>query len=170
MDEVERLIEAFGAHGRLDHSMWKLDVLMDLGLCDDPRVVAFYGAVISDEEQPADVRSDALRRLREASITPCDRVMATDATLQALAPQADPQLRLHAALVLGDYVEIPVALDALGTLAADASESIELRYNAFTSLQRAGPTATCLAMLRALADDETLGQSAHALLVSWGEA
>lgn len=170
MDEIERLIAKFGALGRLDHSIWKLDVLMDLGLHDDPRVMAFYGAVVADAEEPADVRSDALRRLREAPLTPAERTAAVDASLRALAPDADLQLRLHAALVLADFVDLPTALAALGALAADSREPIELRYNAFTSLQRAGPTPACLAILRSLATDETLGQSAQALLTSWGTA
>jgi hypothetical protein len=170
MDEVQRLIAAFGAHGKLDHAVWKLDVLMDLGLFEDARVVAFFGAVVSDPQEPADVRSDALRRLREAPLSPAERLMAAEATLRALAPDADLQLRLHAALVLGDFVDLPAALGALARLAANTCEPIELRYNAFTSVQRAGPTSACLAILRELSEDETLGQSARALLTSWGAA
>ena len=56
----------------------------------------------------------------------------------------------------------------LGSLARDPREPIELRYNAFTSLQRAGPTTACLDILRSLSDDEMLGQSARALFSSWG--
>jgi HEAT repeat protein len=168
MDEVERLIEAFGSRGRHDHSVWKLDVLMDLGRFDDPRTVAFYVAVIADAEEPPDVRSDALRRLREASLSPDARIAAAEASLHALGARSDLQLRLHAALVLGDFVDIPAALGALGLLAADVAEPIELRYNAFTSVQRAGPTTACLEILRSLSADETLGQSARALLASWG--
>jgi hypothetical protein len=168
MDEVDQFIKAFGSRGRHDHSVWKLDVLMDLGRFDDPRVVALYVAVIADAEEPSDVRSDALRRLREASLGPDERIVAADASLQALNARSDLQLRLHAAVVLGDFVDVPAMLGALGVLAADVAEPIELRYNAFTSLQRAGPTPACLAILRSLSDDETLGQSARALLSSWG--
>jgi hypothetical protein len=170
MDEVERLIQAYGSRGTREQAAWKLDVLMDLGRIDDPRVVAFLVVVAADTGEPPEVRSDALRRLREASLSPCERVQAAGAGLRALAPGSHGQLRLHAAVVLGDFVDVEGILDTLCTVAADPGEPLDLRYNAFTSLQRAGPTPACIERLRSLAADETLGQSARALLTSWGAA
>jgi hypothetical protein len=170
MDEVERLIKAFGSHGKRNQSVWKLNVLLDLGLLDDARVVQFLVAVVADPDEPAHVRADALRRLREPSLSPCERVRAACAGLDALTPASDSELRLHAAVILGDFIEVEGVLEALGALAADLSEPMELRYNAFTSLQRAGPTSECVTILRALSDDEALGRSACALLASWGAA
>jgi hypothetical protein len=169
MDDIDQLIEAFGSRGKSDHSAWKLDILMDLGRFRSPKAVAFCVGVVADGDEPPDVRADALRRLREATLTPAERVEVSDATLQALACRPSLDLRLLAALALGDFVDIAAALVALGALAANVDEPLELRYNAFTSLQRAGPTPTCLAIMRGLASDETLGQSALALLASWGE-
>ena len=171
MDEVARLLHAFGSRGKHDHVAWKLDILMDLGRINEPRVVPFLADVVADPEEPAAVRLDALGWLREAASRPdqsAARAVAATTCLMVLRPQADDDLRLHAALVVGDFTDVPGVLAALGTLAQDPTESIELRYNAFTSLQRAGPASECLALLRALAADETLGQSATALLVSWG--
>ena len=116
------------------------------------------------------MRAEAIRRLREFTLSPTQRVAASEAMVLALACQPSLDLRLHAALALGDFVDRPTMLDALGTLAADADEPLELRYNAFTSLQRAGPTPCCLEILRDLASDEALGQSAVAVLASWGAA
>ena len=176
MDDVARLIQAFGSRGKHDHVAWKLDMLLDLGRIDEARVPPFLAAVATDPEEPTAVRLDALGRLREAALgsgklAVC--ALAADACLTVLVPSAnvppaDDRLRLHAALVLGDFIELPGVLAALGALAQAARESIELRYNAFTSLQRAGPSSECLAVLRALTADETLGQSATALLASWG--
>jgi hypothetical protein len=169
-DEVERLIEAFSSRGKRDHAVWKLDVLMDLGRLDDPRVARFLVGVVMDGEEPPDVRSDVLGRLREACLTPSDRVLAAGAGLAALAPGSGGQLRLHAAIVLGAFLDVDGVLGALSAVAADPGEPIELRYNAFTSLQRAGPTAACFDVLRSLSADELLGPSARALLASWGDA
>src|SRR5215213_7557429 len=143
---------------------------MDLAQCVGPRVVEFLAAVVTDAEEPTDVRLDALRRLREASQQPDERARMADASLLVLPRQSTSQLRLLAALVLGDVADVRGVLEALGALARDADEPIELRYNAFTSLQQAGPTRECRALLQALSDDETLGPSARAVIRAWGPA
>jgi hypothetical protein len=167
MDDVARLISAFGARDSSAGTAWKLDILMDLGRFDGPRVVAFYAAVVADPEEPPEVRAEALRRLREASLTPEERVRAADASVRALAAGSDVALRLLGALALDDFIDVEGALPALGRVAANPDEPIDLRYNAFTSLQRTGPTPACVEILRALASDETLGQSATRLLAVW---
>ena len=170
MDEVDTLIRAFGSRGKRNQSLWKLDVLLDLGRRGDPRVVQFLAGVVTDTGEPLDVRSEALSCLRESAQRPSDRVLAASAALSALAPGSDSRLRLRAAIVLGDFVGVDGVLSALGVLAAAEHEPTELRYNAYTSLQRAGPTAACVAILRSLSADEAFGQSARALLASWGAA
>jgi hypothetical protein len=167
MDEVARLIEEFGSRGKRNHSIWKLDVLMDLGDINDPAVVQFLVTVVMDPQEPSDVRTDALRRLRERSLGPNDRALVAGAGLHAITSASESQLRLHAALILGDFADVEGVLGMLGSLAMDPREPIELRYNAFTSLQRAGPTTACLDILRSLSADELLGQSARALLCTW---
>jgi hypothetical protein len=56
---------------------------------------------------------------------------------------------------------------ALGNITLDDALPIDVRYSAFTSLERAGPTAECVALLRQLSTDETLGRSAQNLLSAW---
>jgi hypothetical protein len=130
--------------------------------------VPFLAAVVADTEEPLDVRLDALSRLRETAQSPSDRMLAASAALAALAPESDTQIRLWAALVLGDFVDAEGVLSALGMVAAAECEPTELRYNAYTSLQRAGPVAACVDILRLLCADEAFGPSARALMVSWG--
>ena len=168
MDEVEKLIQAFWSRGKRNQSLWKLDVLLDLGQLADPRVVAFLAEIVTDPDEPFDVRSEALSRLRETAHSPSDRLVAAGAGLVALAAGSDREIRLRAAIVLGDFVDVDDVLSALGRLAGDEREPTELRYNAYTSLQRAGPTSACVDILRSLSDDETFGQSARALMASWG--
>jgi hypothetical protein len=113
------------------------------------------------------VRIDALKRLREVPLAPDERVSVAESSLQVLPGHSESSLRLQAALVLGDFTDVRGVLDALGALAMDPDEPLELRYNAFTSLQRAGPTPHCLALLQALSSDEILGRSARSVLASW---
>src|SRR5688572_24565304 len=117
MDEVDRLITAFGARGKRNQSLWKLDVLLDLGRLDDPRVVRLLATVVTDTDEPLDVRLEALVRLRDVAQCPSDRALAARAGLAALAPETDGRVRLRAAIVLGDFVDVDGVLGALGTLA-----------------------------------------------------
>jgi hypothetical protein len=76
-------------------------------------------------------------------------------------------LRLEAALALGEFTDISGVLSALGSLALEPQELLDLRYSAFTSLERAGPTPECVDLLRQLSNDELLGRSAHSALARW---
>lgn len=49
----------------------------------------------------------------------------------------------------------------------DTAELLELRYAAFTSRERTGPTPECASVLRAMLEDETLGRLARKLLEAW---
>ena len=168
MDQVDALIQTFESRGKSDQSLWKLDVLLDLCGLVDPRVVRFLAAIAIDLDEPLDVRVEALTCLREAARSPTDRLVAARAGLAALASGSNGQVRLRAAELLGSFVDIDGVLSALGALAAAEHEPTELRYNAYTSLQRAGPTRACVAIVQSLTGDETFGQSARALLASWG--
>jgi len=74
---------------------------------------------------------------------------------------------MHAAQVLGEFTDMDTVPTTLASLALDRSEPIDIRYLAFTSLQRAGPTLECVALLRQLSTDETLGSAASNLLSLW---
>jgi hypothetical protein len=76
-------------------------------------------------------------------------------------------LRLLATIALGEFTDIGGVLSALGSLALESEELIDLRYSAFTSLERAGPTPECVNLLRQLSNDEVLGRSAHSALARW---
>ena len=58
-------------------------------------------------------------------------------------------------------------MPVLGSIALDKSAPLDLRYTAFTSLERAGPNDQSIAVLRTLADDETLGRTARSTLLAW---
>src|SRR5258708_5308325 len=166
MDDVERLIEAFRAP-----STWsvlsKLDALLDLEQLDDPRIVPFLVHVLADQREPTEVRIHVLKRLRNGRLQPGDRQSVAEAVLMVLSDRSSPDLRLQAVLALAEFTDIAGVLTRLGRLALDSDEPIDLRYSAFTSLQRAGPTPECVTLLRELTTDEMLGRSARSLLSLW---
>jgi hypothetical protein len=70
-------------------------------------------------------------------------------------------------LALGDFIDVDGVPATLTELSLARDESIDLRYAAFTSIERAGPTPECIAVLRQIAGDDALGDAAHSVLSAW---
>jgi hypothetical protein len=166
VDEVESLVDAFKMH-TTPSVLFKLNVLMDLERLQDPRIVPFLLRVLEDHDESTEVRIHLLKRLRNRQLTSEDRAPVAGAMMRVLDDRSSVNLRLHAALALAEFTEVEGVPQALGRLALDVEEPIDLRYSAFTSLERAGPTAECATRLRRLACDETLGRSARSVLFAW---
>ena len=165
MDEVERRIEAFRARATAPVRT-KLDAMLDLERVDDPRASQFLLVVLADTREPTPVRLRALRRLRNGQI-PELRPGIAQAMLQILLDGTSQELRQQAALALAHFSDVEGVPTALGQVALDPDEPIDLRYSAFTSLQRAGATDECVALLHQLSTDDTLGPSAQHVLTLW---
>jgi len=140
---------------------------MDLERFSDPRVVSLLLQVVLDREEPAEARLRAVRQLRDRSHIVDDPRPVADALGRVLGDRANLELRLEAALALGDFTEVAGVVSVLGAVAVDAGEPLDLRYSAFTSLERAGPSPQIGGLLQQLAADEDLGQSARTLLARW---
>jgi len=168
MDEVDRLIQAFRARATSPVDA-KLDVLLDLNVewLGDPRVVPFLLQVLGDRREAPAVRRHVLTRLRDKRLPAATRPVVAEAIVQIASDGASPELWLPAALALGDFAGLAGVPAALGRLALDVALPIDLRYCAFTSLERAGPIVECVAVLRQLSTDEALGPSARSVLAGW---
>jgi hypothetical protein len=167
MDEAARLIQAFSSLGSQSGAALKLDILMDLEQIRDPRVIAFMLGVLADPSEPRDVRIHVIRRVRNGMLTPDLRPRVAAALVALVEDDESVDLRLQAALALGEFTAVDGVVAALGAVAAAADEVLEIRYAAFTSLDRAGPTPAYLALLRELSADEMLGSSARSALHAW---
>jgi signal transduction histidine kinase len=80
------------------------------------------------------------------------------------------QLMREQAMAVGatlELTDVTSVVTALGSLALEPQELLDLRYSAFTSLERAGPTPECIDLLRQLSNDEIPGRSARSALVRW---
>ena len=166
MHEVEQLIKAYESHAASSVAS-KLGILIDLEGLSDPRIVPFLLRVLADRREPAEVRIHVLKRLRNGGLLPEARPPVAEAILEVISDRSSPDLRLQAALALAEFTDIAGVPTTLGRLALDSDEPIDLRYSAFTSLQRAGSTPECVALLRELTTDEMLGRSARSLLSLW---
>jgi hypothetical protein len=95
---------------------------------------------------------------------PDDRTAVAGAIGDAMAESSADELRVQAALALGDFTHIDGVLSRLSAVALAQNESIDLRYAAFTSIERAGPTPECVrtglrAILQAESDLEVVGEA-----------
>jgi hypothetical protein len=169
MDELERLVDAYGMRASSSVAC-KLDVLMDIQQIHDPRVVPFLLRVLGDRHEAEEVRIYVLKQLRNGGglLVPVDRPPVARAIGGVLADKSTTDLlRLQAALALGEFTEIAGVLSRLSAVCLAQDESIDLRYAAFTSLERDGPTPECIALLRQMSNDETLGPAGRSVLAAW---
>jgi hypothetical protein len=140
---------------------------MDLERLRDARTVPFLLQVLSDHEEAAEVRIHVVKRLRNGHLASDERRAVALAMIQVLGVGFGLDLRLQSALALAEFTDIEGVVQMLGNVALEPGEPIDLRYSAFTSLERAAPTAECVGFLRQLTVDETLGRSARSLLSMW---
>lgn len=166
MGELERLIQAYRSRASASTG-YKLDLLMDIQRIPDPRVVPFLIQTLTDREEREGVRVHVLKQLQNGGrlVAPIDRPVIARAITQVLADHSPADLRVQAALSLGEFVDIDGVLSTVNDVCLAKNESIDLRYAA--SLERAGPTPECIALLRHMSSDDTLGRSARSVLSAW---
>jgi hypothetical protein len=168
MDELQRLVNLYGTRAALSAKS-KLDVLIDLERIRDPRVVPFLLQILMDPCENEEVRIHVVLQLRGGSgvLVPADRPVVAKAIGSVLADPSPANLRLQAALALGDFIQIEGVLWSLGAVSLARDESIDLRYAALESIERAGPTPESIRVLHQIAQDETLGGAARSVLSAW---
>lgn len=166
MKEFERLVELFEARTKSSAAS-RLDVLIDLECLDDPRVAPFMVRVLSDSLEIREVRTHALKWLRNGHFTPENRPHVADALCHIVSDPSFVDMRLNAVLALGQFTDVDGVQATLGGLALDGDELIDIRYCAFTSLERAGPTPQSIDCLRRLLADNMLGGCARDALSVW---
>ena len=137
---------------------------MDLEWLRDERVVSFLLRVMADPGESSEIRIHVLKRLRSGRLTADERSAVAGALGELMLPDGSIDLQLKAALALGEFTDVTGVVTALGFLALEAEELLDLRYSAFTFLERAGPTPECVNLLRQLSNDEILGCSARSAL------
>jgi hypothetical protein len=168
MDELQRLINLYGTRAA-SSAKSKLDVLIDLERIRDPRIVPFLLQILTDPCESEEVRIHVVGQLRGGSgvLVPADRPVVAKAIGGVLADPSPANLRLQAALALGDFIQIDNVLRSLSAVSLARDESIDLRYAALDSIERAGPTPESVGVLHQIAQDETLGGAARSVLSAW---
>jgi hypothetical protein len=166
VDEVERLIQLFTARADAP-ALARLDILLDLRRHRHPRIVPFLLQVLMDSDESGEVRIDVVKQLTRVPLAAQERSAVAHAIARSLVDGGDARLRLQAAMALGCFADVEGIPAVLGSVALDTSESVDLRFSSFTSLERAGATPESVRLVGTLTADETLGRAAAALLATW---
>lgn len=135
---------------------------MDLERLADCRVVPFLLELLAHRRESAEVSSHVLKQLRNGRLTPPRGRWLPTPLIHIPSDSGFQELRLDAAVALGEFTDVAGVPAALGGMTLDMALLIDLRYSAFTSLERAGPTAECIAFLRRLSTYETLAAAQRA--------
>jgi hypothetical protein len=166
-DDIDQLITEFRSRGSAASLAWKLSILMDLERVPDDRIVPFLVEVLVDRRQPTEVRTHLLKRIRNGGVRPAENGPVAAALISLLGETANANIRTQTVLALCALIDVDGVLAVLGRIALDESAPLDLRYTAFTCLERAGPTDHSITVLRTLAHDETLGRTARSTLLAW---
>jgi hypothetical protein len=168
MDDFERLRSAYRLRA-LSSAPSRLSVLRDLDLIRDARVLPFLLTVLADTTEPEEVRIHVLKQLRNGDkrAVPENRPLVATAITAVMTGQSSSELRIQAALALGEFLQLDGVLAMLGNIVLASAESLDLRYAAFISMQRAEATPESVALLRQLSTDQDLGRSARSVLSGW---
>jgi hypothetical protein len=127
----------------------RLDVLMELERIRDPWGVPFLLRLLGDRQESADVRIHVVKQLRHGSglLVLADRPSVAQIIGDVLEDTSPEELRVQAALALGDFTRIDGVLSRLSAVALAGDASLDLRYAAFTSIERTGPAPESIAVL-----------------------
>jgi hypothetical protein len=166
MEHVERTLAEFTAR-RHSPATSRIDVLLRIEEFSDPRVLPFLLQVVVDIQELPEVRAHVIKGLRIRHLDKDERVAVGAAIGRVLGDRPTAGLRIQAALTLAEFTDVEGVTRILGAVALDDTEPLDLRYAAFTSLERAMPGSECVDILHRLCIDETFDRLACKMLSMW---
>jgi len=166
VDELDVLMQRFKSEANEPASS-RLDILLDIRRRQDARIVPFLLQVLMDSDESSEVRVEVVKELRNVQLAATARATVARSIGKVLLEERDARLRLQAAMALGCFADVQGIPSTLGEVALDTVESLELRYSALTSMERADATGESIPIVRKLTADEALGPAARSLLATW---
>jgi hypothetical protein len=166
---MEHLAQALAEFTARRHSSAasKMDALLRIEGFSDPRVLPFLLQVVVDVQELPEVRAHVIKALRIRHLARDERAVVGAAIGRILGDRPSAGLRVQAALTLAEFTDVEGVTRILGTVALDETEPLDLRYSAFTSLERAMPRSDCIDVLRRLTVDDTFDRLARRVLSTW---
>ena len=166
MEHVEQALAEFTAR-RHSPAPSKMDVLLRIAGASEPRVLPFLLQVAVDVQELPEVRAHVIKALRIRHLATEERAAVGAAIGRILGDRPSAGLRVQAALTLAEFTDVEGVTRMLGAVVLDDAEPLDLRYSAFTSLERAMPRSECVDILRQLSVDDTFDRLASRVLSTW---
>lgn len=135
----------------------------------DPRAVAFLTEVVADPGEYDLARIEGMKILALWPPAPPALRAAAGRAIAAALREDDELIRQYAAMSLGPYVDDPGVFAALSTALLHDDDS-DVRHNALSSFEEAGPSGRTVELLRRLDTGSLLGRSAARTVAEWARA
>ena len=155
MDRIEELIANYRnedtlALPRPDASR-KPRIIEELGSDDDPRALKLIVQAASDEAEFDLARIAAFRVLELRRPTaPEERQEIAEVIARVVKNDSDNDVRNYAAIAAAYYTTVDDVAEQIIRILLDDGENSDLRWNAFTAVEKMGSTAKALDAMRAI--------------------
>jgi len=169
VDHVDRLIDEYHVRSAVDiEDGGKTELLIDLeDHAADPRVFDLYATIVADPAEYDLARIECLKILAlYPPESPADRQRVGRVIAQTLWPDEDYLVRQYAAMSLGPYAGDDEVFEALRTVLIH-DDDVDVRHNALSSVEEAGPDDRLRALLPKLVGDPELGSAVKRTLADW---
>lgn len=172
MDEVGVLIGRFEDEDtdslpEIDTSK-KVDIVRRLENLTDERVLPFFMRVLASQQEYDLARIEILRILEVRRARDAHEGELIGKLIQRmLSSDPDDDVRNYAAMAISSYMDVKGSLEVVEGIIFNVEEEINLRWNAFTAVERMGPTREGELMLHRLLKDDQFKGSAQRVLSQW---
>jgi hypothetical protein len=172
MDRIEELLSNYrgedtGALARQDSSK-KPRIIEELGSFDDPRALQLILEAAGDRSEFDLARIAAFRVLElKRPTAPEDQRRIADVIARVVKEDPDDDVRNYAVMAATYYMIIDDVADQTIRVLQTDTENADLRWNAFAAIEKMGPTAKGLNVMRAIRGDSEFQRASERVLIEW---
>lgn len=172
MDEVGHLISTFKEENtksldNVDFSR-KVRIIMELEGVDDDRVLPFFLETVMNEDEYDLARIEILKILEIRESNDKDEHQKIGHIVKnILMNDPDDDVRNYAAMTVSNFMDVEGVIEQIVKIIFNVEEDINLRWNAFTAVEKMGPTQQSLEILQKCLSEDEFKKSVLLILNRW---
>lgn len=169
MEQVQQLIAAFHnqQQNKKNEYPGKMTIIRSLEERDTPEVLTFFLQTVANPQEYDLARMEILKILRLYKSDEQQRQNIAQVLVTIVKEDQDDLVRSYAIMALRNYTGIEQVDDVVERVVTDEDEDEDLRFNAFSVLERIGPNERTRRLLQDLAEDEVLGSAVKRVRKTW---